>query len=112
MYNLCLYYRHIEKLHPDELPVKNNPFDSSDSESSPDQEKVRYKTRSMAQRTGAADDTGNDYDDDLPSEISGLDSSFTAKHYLSVNLRDMANNYDVSNFIVNIVNIPSQNVVV
>ena len=78
--------------------MKNNPFDSSDSESSPDQEKVRYKTRSLARRTGAADDTGNDYDEDLPSEISGLDSSFTAKHYLSVNLRDMARNYDVSKF--------------
>ena len=82
--------------------MKNNPFDSSDSESSPDQEKVRYKTRSLARRTGAADDTGNDYDEDLPSEISGLDSSFTAKHYLSVNLRDMAKNYDVSYFFVNI----------
>ena len=80
--------------------MKNNPFDSSDSESSPDQEKVRYKTRSLARRTGAADDTGNDYDEDLPSEISGLDSSFTAKHYLSVNLRDMARNYDVSKFFL------------
>ena len=87
------FIKHIEKLHPEKLPLKKIRTKSSESDLNPDQDKGCYRTLSLARRTGAADDTD---EEELPSEILGLDSPFTAKHYLSLNLRDMAQNYDVS----------------
>ena len=84
--SLIFSCRHIENKHPEKIKKckgkgkKPNPFDSSD-ESSPVKAVDRYRTRSAALRSGAADDSDSEEE---VSELDGLPKSFTDENYLNL----------------------------